>query len=144
AWIVMLLAATAGLTVYYYMHKRIMEYDSVSGLGITLISAPIMFWFVQIFVLTTASSCLHLDVVVGASASPFDDICRAGREHVANSLGLRSLWSALSSQQVIEGVLAPIAPGVIKVLMYLSSIIGSGALYLIFKPLVKQHTNHSR
>ena len=141
AWIVIFAAAAAGLAVYRYMHKRIMEYDSAAGLVTVLILAPILFWFAQMFVLATGSVCLHMDIVVSTSPLPLDEVCRAGREHAANSVGLRSLWSLLSSQQAIEGVLAPIAPGVIKFLMYLSAIVGSSVLYLIFKPVIKRQLN---
>lgn len=130
-------AVTAGLAFYAYRHRRLMQYDAQFGLLLTVALAPLLL-FVFTFVLGAEShACLSAMVASGADAVQFDSVCGTARESAANMIGFTSLWRLIFGEVIVNGLVAPFAAGIVKLLMYTSTVFGSAILYLVIRPFLK-------
>lgn len=127
-----------GLVFYAYRHKRLMQYDAVLGLALTLVVAPILFFLFTQVLSSESRACFSAVVVAGADSLPFDAACSSAREGAANMIGLKSIWRMVMGESIVNGLVVPLAADSVKFLMYLSVIFGSALLYLVILPLLKK------
>ncbi len=129
----------AGLALFAYRHKRLMQYDALIGLVLAVILAPLLlFSFNSVALSANGSSCLSMAVSSGADAQPVDAACGSSRETAANMIGATSLWRTVMGETIVDGMVAPLSSGIVKLLMYLSVILGAVILYLVIRPLLKR------
>jgi hypothetical protein len=130
-------AASLGLAWYAVRHKRLQSFDTLGGIALAAIAAPIFLAAATMVLSTDSGACLGLSLGAGADSSAFFDACRAAREGMANMVGLKSAWSTVFGQTISNGVVVAYSAAVIKALMYASVCIGAPLLFLLFKPLLK-------
>lgn len=131
-------AVVLGLALYTYRHRRLMQYDAVSGLLLTVLVAPALFvGFTQILG-PESRACFSATVAGGADAVPFDSACASAREGAANLIGLKSLWRTAMGESIVNGMITSLGAGIVKLLMYLSVTVGAALLYLLIRPVLKR------
>lgn len=131
-------AVVLGLGLYAYRHRRLMQYDAVLGLLLAVLVAPVLFaGFTQILG-AESRACFSATVAGGADAVPFDSACASAREGAANMIGLKSLWRTVMGESIVNGMIASLGAGVVKLLMYLSVTVGAALLYLLVRPVLKR------
>ena len=128
-----------GLSFFVYRHKRLMQYDAVLGLMLTIVLSPLLFFvFSQIALGPESNACLSAAISSGADSVPFDVACGSAREAAANMVGMSSLWRSVMGETIINGVVAPLSASAVKFLMYLSVLLGSVIIYLAIRPILKR------
>ena len=133
------ISVAAGLALFAYRHKRLMQYDALIGLVVAVILAPLLlFSFNSVALTANGNSCLSMAVASGADAQPVDAVCGASRDSAANMIGATSLWRTVMGEKIVDGMVAPLSAGIVKILMYLSVILGTLILYLLIRPLLKR------
>jgi len=135
------LAVVAGWIVYAIRHRRVQKYDTLFALTLTILLAPLLFYLATRLLSTDSAACLGLALGGGADASAFSDGCRAARESAANLFGFASLWALTFGQTIVNGIVAPLAAGVVNALMYASVTLAAPLIFLLTKPLVKAFLN---
>ena len=130
-------AVAAGWIVYAVRHRRVQKFDTVFALLLTIVLAPALFYIATRLLGTDSAACLGLALGGGAEASAFSDACRAARESAANLFGFTSIWALMFGQTIVNGIVAPLAAGLVKLLMYASVTLVAPLLFLLTKPLVK-------
>ena len=131
------IAVAAGLAFYRYRHRRLMPYDALFGLILTVALAPFLLFVFSFSLGAEGSACLSALVASGADAVQFDSVCSTARESAANMIGFKSLWRLIFGEVIVNGLVAPFAAGVVKLLMYTSTVVGSAALYSLIRPFLK-------
>lgn len=131
-------SVAVGLALYAYRHKRLMQYDAIFGLLLTVVGAPILFFTFTYILGPESRACFSAAVAAGADAVPFDSACSAARESAANMIGLKSLWRMIMGETIVNGLIAPLAAGAVKFLMYLSVVLGAALTYLAIRPVLKK------
>jgi len=133
------ISVAAGLALFAYRHKRLMRYDALIGLIWAIILAPLLLLsFNSVALSANGSACLSMAVSSGADAQPIDAACGSSRETAANMIGATSLWRTMMGETIVDGMVAPLSAGIVKILMYLSVILGTLILYLLIRPLLKR------
>lgn len=128
-----------GLALFAYRHKRLMRYDALLGLLLTVVLAPLLFFvFSQIALGPESNACFSAAIASGAEAVPFDAACGSAREGAANMVGMKSLWRSVMGETVVNGMVAPLGAAAVKFLMYLSVLLGAMILYLLIRPILKR------
>lgn len=126
-------AVAAGLALYIYRHRRLMQYDALFGLLLTVSLAPMLFYVSTQFLGDHSHTCLSMSVAVD-NVTKFDSDCATARESTANIIGLKTVW-----QLIFAGASeAFLSAGVTQFLMYFSMIFGSAIPYLCIRPLLKR------
>lgn len=132
-------SVTLGLALFAYRHKRLMTYDALVGLLMTVVLAPLLFFaFSQIALGPESNACFSAAIASGAEAVPFDAACSSAREGAANMVGMKSLWRSVMGETVLNGMIAPLSAAAVKFLMYLSVLLGAVILYLVIRPILKR------
>jgi hypothetical protein len=133
------LSVALGLALFAYRHKRLMQYDALFGLLLTIVLAPLLFFvFSQIALGPDSNACFSAAIASGAEAVPFDAACGSAREGAANMVGMKSLWRSVMGETVVNGMVAPLGAAAVKFLMYLSVLLGAVILYLVIRPVLKR------
>jgi len=128
-----------GLAFFAYRHKRLMQYDAILGLMLTIVLAPFLFFvFSQVALGPESNACFSAAIASGAEAVPFDAACSSAREGAANMVGMASLWRSVMGETIVNGVVAPLGAAAVKFLIYLSVLLGSVVLYLAIRPVLKR------
>ena len=128
-----------GLAFFAYRHKRLMQYDAMLGLMLTIVLAPFLFFvFSQVALGPESNACFSAAIAAGAEAVPFDAACSSAREGAANMVGMASLWRSVMGETIVNGVVAPLGAAAVKFLIYLSVLLGSVVLYLAIRPVLKR------
>lgn len=136
--VAIVVSVAIGLAFYVYRHKRLMQYDAVFGLLLTVVLAPALFFAFTYILSSESRACFSAALAAGADAVPFDGMCSAARERAANMIGFKSLWRMIMGETIVNGLIAPLAAGAVKFLMYLSVVLGAALMYLAIRPVLKR------
>lgn len=136
--VAIVVAVVSGLFMYVYRHKRLMQYDAVFGLVLTVVVAPVLLYLFTYLLGSESKACFSATLAAGADAVPFDGMCSAARESAANMIGFKSLWRMIMGEAVVNGMIAPLAAGAVKLLMYVSVVLGAALMYLAIRPILKR------
>lgn len=132
------LSVVVGLVVYSIRHRRLQKFDTVLAAIITTVLAPVLLFLATKVLATDSAACLGMALSTGADASAFSDGCRTARESLANMFGLKSLWTMITGQTIVNGVIVPLAAGLVKGLIYVSVTLAAPVIFLLLKPIIKR------
>ncbi|WP_438394942.1 hypothetical protein [Caballeronia sp. DA-9] len=145
AWGSTVVAVLIALAAYVYMHKNLWPNDSLYGLIITLVLAPLFLLLCTMLILSPAAKDCVDATLQATSDIPYDAVCGKAREGVADFAGMKSLWALASPPAVnAAGLPIPYPPTFVKILMYVSTLITGVVLYFILKPSCRRFLAHRR
>ena len=138
AWIIVFILALISVAVYVYRRKRML---STKWIGFVVsISSPILFGVVSMLVMSsTTKVCWSITNI----SDPLMPPCAQGREALANIIYGKSLWTTIFPQQILEqGMAEPMAPMAIKLILVISLLVVTFALYFVLKVIAEKFIIH--
>lgn len=135
SYAIVVIAALVGAGVFTYMHKRLLSFDRWFGLGVCGLLAVILFYASASRILDdTADVCWVITDANEQLMLP----CAQGRENIADLIGLKSLYVAVSPRDILaQGMPEPIGPAMINFMIYGSLLLSSLGLCLFFQWISK-------